>query len=182
MLTPQTLNEQARTMPFEQLMSELAPLISKWSHKPVAGYDQEDVEQEMLEALMLAQRIYDPDKGSFLNLLQRSFSHRIQRLWQKGNRHTRAITEVTCPACGTPQPRNRWGPGDRCGECGSRKLNTTRQTVLSLDRVMDHDDQVHGAGWEPNMEEIGYELVEVADQFHALPKSRQQQIIEEVTQ
>ena len=185
MMTPQVLNEQARAMPFDQLMHEVAPLISKWSRKHVPGFDQEDVGQELLEVLMLTQRAYNPDKGSFLNLLTRAFSHRIQKLWMKGTRQTLPVIGVVCSVCGAAQSRQHWGIGFRCKdkECGSRKLDVTRGTQRSLDQILDNSmDNSRGGGqsWEPSQEEIGYELVEAADQFHALPASRQQQIIDEV--
>ncbi len=181
MMTPQALNEQARAMPFDQLMAEVTPMISKWSHKHVPGYEREDVEQELLEVLMLAQRTYDAAEGSFLNMLHQSFSHRIQKLWMKGTRQTLPVTGVACSSCGAAQPSGRWGKGYRCLPCGSRKLNVSRGSQQSLDQLIGNSSEGNSAGhhWEPSQEEIGYELVEVADQFHALPKSRQQEIIEE---
>lgn len=169
-------------MPFENLIREMRPLLSKYAGKYVPGFDREDVMQELLEVLYRTQIVYDSTRGSFLNLLIVSFDHRVEWLGRRGRTQVNPVTGVTCPECDTPQPSHRWGPGYRCASCGSRRLDVDRGTLRSLDVITDETRERRGGGrpWEPSQDEIGYDVVDALDLYHRMPTHRQQEIVAEI--
>lgn len=183
-MTPKELSDQARSLPFDDLVREVTPLLSKYAARYVTGFDREDVMQELLEVLYTTQLSYDPARGGFLNILIISINHRIAWLGRKGRSQVSPITRVTCPTCDTVQPMHRWGPGYRCAACGSRKLDVARGTLQSLDERMDPARWNEGEGvpWMdgPEYIEIGYDVVDATDMYHRLPADRQQEIAAEI--
>lgn len=161
-------------------MREVTPLITSYTVRYVPGFEREDVQQELLEVLFRAQASYDPERGGFLNLLMVAFDRRMEWMSRRGRSQMRQITSVVCPTCDTQQPSYRWGPGYRCANCGSRKLDVTRADLVQLPE----HEAANGAKtnwWREGMTytEIGYELVEAADQFNALPAERRRAIVAE---
>lgn len=182
-MTPRELNEHARDLPFEELVLEVTPLLSKHAGRYAPGFDREDVMQELLEVLYRAQLSYDPALGGFLNLLIVSFDNRLDWLNRKGRAQVRPITSVSCPACDTPQPRYRWGSGYRCEACGSRKLDIERGNLISMDVMLnfsDGEDSRASAYQGPSQADVGYDVVDAVDLYQRMPRDRQLEVLAEI--
>ncbi len=182
-MTPKELSDRAQAMPFEVLVREVKPLLSKHAGQYVPGFDREDIMQELLEVLYSSQLSYDPALGGFLNLLIISFGNRLDWLNRKGRAQVCPITKVTCPACDTSQPSHRWGPGYRCEGCGSRKLEAERGPLRSLDVMLnfsDGEDSRFSTYQGPSQVDVGYDVVDAVDLYQRMPRHRQQEVLDEI--
>ncbi len=170
------LDARVRTMPFPELIAQVRPLVEHQVHAYLPGYDPEDVRQEMLEVLFRTQQTYDPEKGSFLNVLTRSLWNRKEWLRRRSQRQTQPITALVCVQCSTSRPTG-WRPF--CERCGGRSFSVERSdhALQSLDQLeaVRLADEGKGAAsrWAQISGEVdpGYELV---DEWLSLSTTDQQ--------
>lgn len=130
----------AEGMSFDDLAGQLEPLIGKYSRWRIRGFEREDLRQEVLMVIWRCHGMYDPAKGSFLNLVIRSIENKIEHLRARSVRYYEPIAALRCRGCGVEAARR--ARGGRCA-CGSTRWDAVRLPygMLSLDEVVGEDDR-----------------------------------------
>lgn len=120
-ITPTELNALVSKLSFHDLIVQLKPFISVFSSWRVPGFDKEDLESEIYIVLWKLQSIYDPAKGSFLNLAIRSIKNRMGQLQTAGLKQTSPVMRLRCTAAGCDATIPTGRRGQKCPSCGNRR-------------------------------------------------------------
>ena len=134
-MTPKELSAAVPTMVFVDVAEAVRPLLERHARSYIHGFDFEDLRQELLMVVWQTQRVYDPLRGSFLNVLIHGFRNRLEWLRRQSRRQTQPVVALICRECKVVR-QVTWRP--TC-VCGSRSFEEDR-TPSALIPIMAYDD------------------------------------------
>lgn len=130
----------AGTITFEELSSELSPVVKRHARQTIWGFDQDDIEQELRMVLWRCFQNWDPTRtgyegrtSSFYNYMVHAFQNMLGKMLHKSRSWNQAIESYKCSECETEV-----GERGKCPQCGNGRRTPIRGHVTaSLDRLME---------------------------------------------
>lgn len=130
----------AGTITFEELSSELGPVVKRHARQTIWGFDQDDIEQELRMVLWRCFQNWDPTRtgyegrtSSFYNYMVHAFQNMLGKMLHKSRSWNQAIESYKCSECETEV-----GERGKCPQCGNGRRTPVRGHVTaSLDRLME---------------------------------------------
>lgn len=149
-MTPKDLSERASTMTFDEVRTQVAPLIGKFVRSwNIPGMSDEDIEQELLIVLHRIHSKFDPRKASFLHYLIMCMENKLGSLLGTYSRRHLQVMYLECETEDCDETVTARARGGTCVGCGSSRWNAVRdkRAPRSLDAL---DDDVDDFGNRKN--------------------------------